>query len=213
VFERPVNAEELAAKIEANVRLKRAIEKLALEQGDQRGSLLRDEGTGMFNRSFFLEAVASEARRCERYGGTFSVLLCRFEGLSRMRKVLGREQVERFLARMAAQLSEVKREADVLARVADGEFAVLLTQCPTEHAAQLVARAHGRIEAARTASSQRWGFGLGVSSFPDVVGTPLQLLAAAAADLRRSRMSASQFSSSAWSGMAWRGSRREERDV
>ncbi len=211
VFTRPVNAEELAAKIEANVRLKCSIERLAAEQGDARGAQLRDELTGLAGRAYFLEGVGAELRRCERYGGSFTLVACRVEGISRLRRSLGREQVDRILAQAGAALAQSAREADLAARVGESELALLLTKCPAESAEPVLARILAGLEAARLSfqPSRRPGFSLGAVSFPDVPGTALQLLAAAMAQARRQRPGTG--TGLVWGG--WRGSSGEERDV
>ncbi len=212
VFERPVSAEELAAKIEASVRLKCAIERSAVEQGDLRSSPLRDDVTGLYNRPYLLEALASEVRRCERHGGSFSIVRCRLEGLTRLRKALGRERTERLLSQVAAALVGGLREADVAARVGESEFALLLASCPAEAVGELVARAQARLSTVREDGGTRaLVFSLGAASFPDVVGTPAQILGAAAAELARARMAAAVAQGP---GLEWgKGGWGEERDV
>ncbi|MGQ0506869.1 MAG: GGDEF domain-containing protein [Myxococcaceae bacterium] len=204
VFERPVAVEELTAKLIAHVNLKRSIERAAIERADLRMPQLRDELTGLKTREYFMEAVASELRRCERYGGSFSILVARIDGLTRLRRLWGTEKAQRSFTCAAATFTQTVREADLAARISPTEFAVLLAKAPSESVSTVLGRLTERLEAQRV---DRLAFSLGTVSFPDITGTPLQLLEAALSDLGRSRARNAMLAGVKWAGKG------EARDV
>lgn len=181
---------ELVLKLHAQLRLKEAVERAA-EEGEGGTPLsLHDSVTGLYNKSFLLALIGLEARRSERYGGTFSVVACSINGYRAFRKEYGRGMAERLLVYSAVVLGQAVREADVVARVGEEEFALLLLGTPSESLQEVLARVVARFEQARfqvDGKVLRIAVSMGAVSFPDTVGTPLQLLGGALQELRRLR--------------------------
>jgi diguanylate cyclase (GGDEF)-like protein len=152
--------------------------------------VLHDPLTGLYNRSFLLAQLGLEVRRAERYGGVFSVVACTPQGLRAFRKQYGRSMVERLLVYAAVVLGQTVRESDVVARVSEDEFALLLPGVTQEALPELLARISARFELARLqveGKALRVSLVLGAVSFPDMVGAPTQLLSGAVQEMRRAR--------------------------
>lgn len=191
VLSRPLDEVELLAKVTNWLGHDARVERAGRNAFELRGPSLRDPLTGAFNRRWMLSLLAQETRRSERYGGSFSVLVAKPLGFRELKRVHGRAQADRLLVYLSALLSQTVREADAVARVGDEEFATLLPATPEEALWPLRTRLSRRFEHARVELDGRWirpKVELGASSFPDVVGTPIQLLAAAFEDLKRSRV-------------------------
>jgi diguanylate cyclase (GGDEF)-like protein len=181
---------ELALKLHAQLKLKEAMLRAAEEDEGGTPLSLHDPLTGVYNRSFLLALIGLEARRTERYGGLFSVVACSVNGYRGFRKEYGKGMAERLLVYCAVVLGQSVREADVVARVGDEDFALLMPGTAVESLPDVLTRIATRFEQARfqvEGKVLRIAVSLGAVSFPDVVGTPIQLLNGALQEMRRLR--------------------------
>ncbi|HSP77998.1 MAG TPA: diguanylate cyclase [Myxococcaceae bacterium] len=183
------SGEELVLRLNAQLRLKAAVRRTMLP--DEGGSAaLQDPLTGLYNRAFLLELLALEIRRTERFGGDFSLVAGALEGFQAVRRESGRRLAERLLVYSAVVLGQMVREADVVARVGEDVFAVLLPGTPAEGVSEVVERVGDRFALARLPVKGKAlcvSLALGAVSYPDTVGTPAQLLSSALQELRRTR--------------------------
>lgn len=183
------SGEELVLRLRAQLRLKASVRRSMLPE-DAGSAAIHDPLTGLYNRTFVLELIALETRRIERFGGSFSVVAGALEDFRAMRKESGRGLAERLLVYCAVVLGQTVREADVVARVGEDEFAVLLPGTPAEGVPDVMARVGERFALARLkvqGKVLRPSLALGAVSYPDVVGSPVQLLTSALQSLRRAR--------------------------
>ena len=151
---------------------------------------MHDEVTGLYNRRFLLELVAAEARRGERYGGCFSVVIAELDDFTSFHDRLGDEVCDRLMVYCATLLKQVLREADVLARVGKYHFGLLLPGMPAEAMPGLIDRLARRFQLARfpiDGQSLQASMTLGAATFPDVVGPADQIFARAIQELDRAR--------------------------
>ncbi|WP_240357122.1 MULTISPECIES: GGDEF domain-containing protein [Myxococcus] len=190
VVPRSGSGSELAVKLHAQLRLKAAVLRAASGEEEDTALALHDPVTGLYNKPFLLSLLGLEVRRCERYGGSFSVISAEVGGWSSMRKEYGRGMAERLLVYSAVVLGQTVREADAVARVDECQFALMLPGTPAEAVPVMLSRVAARFESARfqvDGRVVRTTLELGAVSFPDTVGTPQQLLNAAQQDMRRTR--------------------------
>ncbi len=190
VVPRTGSGEELGLKLHAQLRLRDSV--LRAAEGADTGTalVLHDPLTGLYNKPFLLALIGMEARRAERYGGVFSVAACSPPNLRPFRKQYGKAMAERLLVYTAVVLGQTLRESDVVARVSDEEFAMLLPGTAAEELPSVLRRIAARFELARfqvDGKALRTSLCLGAVSFPDVVGAPTQLLSGAIQELRRAR--------------------------
>ncbi|SEU19808.1 GGDEF domain-containing protein [Stigmatella erecta] len=187
---RTLSGSELALRLQSVLRLRDAVLR-AKESGETgQGSVLHDELTGVYNKQFLLALIGQEARRSERYGGPFSVMACAPQGFRAFCKQHGEAMGQRLLVYTAVVLGQTVRESDVVARVSDEEFALLLPAMEEDALPGLLARIATRFELARfqvEGKPVKTSLLLGAVSFPDMVGTPAQLLNGAIQEMRRSR--------------------------
>jgi diguanylate cyclase (GGDEF)-like protein len=103
--------------------------------------LLRtDPVTGAINRLFFAELLEAELQRASRYSYALTLAILTLNGLPQLRTQSGAEAEEAFLFKIIDQMSESLRANDVVARLSDHQFAILLSQTDSEQAAQAFAR-------------------------------------------------------------------------
>jgi diguanylate cyclase (GGDEF)-like protein len=183
------SGEELVLRLRAQLRLKKAVRRAMLPD-DESSAALHDPLTGLYTRTFLLELMTLEMRRTERFGGSFSVVAGSLEDFRTLRKEAGRSVAERLLVYSAVVFGQTVREADVVARVGEDEFAVLLPGTPAEGVPDVMARVSERFALARLqveGKVLRPTLALGAVSYPDMVGAPALLLTHALQALRRAR--------------------------
>ena len=98
--------------------------------------LLRtDPVTGAINRLFFTELLEADLQRASRYGYALTLAILTLNGLPQLRTQLGAEAEEAFLFKIIDQMSESLRANDVVTRLSDHQFGILLSQTDSEQAA------------------------------------------------------------------------------
>ncbi len=187
---RSSTAAELGLKLHAQLRLRDAV--LRAAEGSDTGSalVLHDPVTGLYNKPFLLSLIGLEMRRAERYGGGFAVVACMPQGVKAFRKAHGKGMADRLLVYTAVVLGQTVRESDVVARVSDDEFVMLMPAMALESLQPLMERLSARFELARfqvDGKELRTSLSLGGVCFPDMVGAPAVLLSTAIQEMRRSR--------------------------
>ena len=126
--------------------------------------------------------VQQELLRCERHGGGFGVLGIELQGFRHLRRTFGRGMADRLMLYSSTVLLQCSREADVVARVADDRFAVLLPSTSQEGLPWVRSRLAERFERARfqvDGRIVRTAVSIGCAAFPDLQGNARRLLAAA----------------------------------
>ena len=95
------------------------------EQRRLRAAAFADALTGLMNYSGFHSLVENEIERAQRTGGKFSVLTYKLDGLKRLNELRGHREGDRQLQRLADAIRSSIRAADIPARIAGAEFAVV----------------------------------------------------------------------------------------
>ncbi|HET8729768.1 MAG TPA: GGDEF domain-containing protein [Moraxellaceae bacterium] len=105
-------------------------QRLALE------SLSRTDGlTGLSNRRYYMERLAIEQQRRDRYRQSFSVVLCDADHFKRVNDTYGHHAGDEVLVAIGRLLNAGLRiPGDVAARLGGEEFALLLTDCRADEA-------------------------------------------------------------------------------
>lgn len=199
VLPKPFDVEVLCSRVHSVLRLRDGVARRCRQLLDGSDLSLRDPLTGAWSRRYLSALVGQEIRRAERYGGGFSVVVASIEHHATFRRSYGRELSERLLVYASVVLSQAARSVDVIARVGQAEFALLLPETPGEALPAFISRLSARVRMARFELDERAvrpGLVLGTASFPEVVGAPSELLRAAFLDLRQ-RQSRGQFSADA----------------
>ena len=122
--------------------------------------------TGLYNRASFLVAVDAELARSERYGGDTTLLCIDVERLRDVNATRGHAAGDALLKGLAAELGEKLRRTDLLARVGDDEFAVLLRATSAESAPAVAQKLGETLSAWAAAHDWPVTFGLGWASAP-----------------------------------------------
>jgi two-component system, cell cycle response regulator len=89
---------------------------------------LRDPDTSAYNLAYFTDHASKEMDKARRYGRGFSLLLFSLDNLGSLKSRHGPEEARAATRAVLRVLSTVLRDSDVLARVSDQEFFLLLPE-------------------------------------------------------------------------------------
>ncbi|WP_242334543.1 response regulator [Anaeromyxobacter sp. SG66] len=92
---------------------------------------LRDRETGAYNLAYFVDYAGKEFYKARRYARSFSLVVLSLDNAEQMRKEAGREPYRRAVRDLVAAVARVGRDADILAKVSESEYYVLLPE--TDH--------------------------------------------------------------------------------
>ena len=146
-------------------------------------SAVTDGLTGLYNHSFFLQALRQEVLRSKRHGLRAALLLLDLDDFKQINDERGHVEGDRVLMRAAAVVREGVREIDVAARYGGEEFAVLLPDTSRLGAFVVAERIRRRIEERFARGRSIVTISGGIAVFPDDAGTPADLIVQADAGL------------------------------
>ena len=109
---------------------------------------LRDPDTSAYNLAYFTDLATKEMDKARRYGRGFSLLLFSLDNLGALKSRFGPDEARAAIREVIRVFARVLRDSDVLARVSDQEFYLLLPETDAFGAVVFTRRA---LEAVRTA--------------------------------------------------------------
>lgn len=116
-------------------RLRRTMRELALD----------DELTGLYNQRGFLALCDHHVRLASRMRGLLLAVVD-IDGLQRINERFGRAEGDRALVRTAHVLRATFRASDVIARLADDDFAVIVVDAASDATGAVMARLRMRLD-------------------------------------------------------------------
>lgn len=96
----------------------------------------RDRLTGLMNRGFFDERMASEVSRARRYGHPMSVAMIDVDHFKRFNDTMGHAAGDYALQVLASTIRHTLRRSDIVARYGGEEFVVILPMTPLAQAVE-----------------------------------------------------------------------------
>lgn len=114
-------------------------------------AVYHDPVTGLYDRGAFFTLTLQQVRLAARRQRPMLLLACDVPELEQVTETHGPEAGDSLLARTARLLRRTYREADIVARLGDGLFAVLAVDASGEHEHLLV----GRLRTALAAEAER----------------------------------------------------------
>lgn len=99
----------------------------------------KDPLTGLMDRRSFLKTLRRDALRTVSSGGLMALLLVNVDQFRRVNSVFGLRKGDQVLVHLAGMLQEISRRRDLVARIGDDEFALLLPGVMNEGHAVLAA--------------------------------------------------------------------------
>ena len=138
---KPFKAEELLARVEVALRLKRERDRLQLSAEEARATAevaqeraMTDALTGLLNRYGLQRVLVREHAEARRYARSLSCLMVDLDNFKTINDTFGHIAGDAALKRVAAILSEIVRRSDMVSRYGGDEFLVLLPETDLEGA-------------------------------------------------------------------------------
>lgn len=88
----------------------------------------RDAVTGLLNRRALFQNLEQQASRSRRYGNILSVMILQLSNLADYREAFGDEHGDQLLLGVTHMLNDQMRWADVIGRVDDNEFLIVMPE-------------------------------------------------------------------------------------
>jgi diguanylate cyclase (GGDEF)-like protein len=158
-----------------------------------RNQSIRDQMTGLFNRSFMEESLELELRRAVRDDGSLGVIMLAVDDFETISENYGLEIGDSILRRFGLMLQSNIRKGDIACRYSGHTFVVILPQTGLSVSRK---RAETICDLARTIDIQYQGEGVGhatvsvgLAVFPDQGQTSDNLLRSAEAAVKRAKSS------------------------
>ncbi len=133
-------------RLESDDRVRLAREKAELkesisekEQYIERMAII-DDLTGLYNRKYIMEQLASEIAKSRRYAHHLSLILVDIEGMSDINQIHGLPYGDEVLVQISRSLLKGVREVDMVARFGGKTFLILLPHTEVEGAEQTAER-------------------------------------------------------------------------
>jgi diguanylate cyclase (GGDEF)-like protein/PAS domain S-box-containing protein len=129
-----------------------------------------DPLTSLLNRGGFVRELSRELARARRYGGGGAVLFVDLDDFELLNDSLGYNAGDETLRSVAALVQEQLRETDVLARVGDDEFALLLPHAGEDEAVAVAGRVAGavrKVDDGALRGDQRLSASIGIATFDE----------------------------------------------
>jgi len=166
-----------------------------------RDLLVRDEATRfadvdpvtwVYNRRRLLEALDHEIVRAGRYGRALSLVTLDIDGFGQFNSNFGQSMGDKLLRSAATTLAETVSPPELVARLKDDDFAVLLPETNRASAVETTTRLLASLTqvsvfSATDEDADPVTFSVAIACFPEDGSTPLQLLASAQAALDGSK--------------------------
>lgn len=145
---KPVDPNELQARVRSGLRLRRALTELAAKNELLERLALTDPLTGLANRRAFDESLSAEIARAFRNCKPLSLLYLDIDHFKSVNDQHGHGVGDEILTGFADLLRRHARRIDVPARIGGEEFAVLLPHTGRTHAVLVAERIRKAVESA-----------------------------------------------------------------
>ncbi|HSN16111.1 MAG TPA: response regulator, partial [Anaeromyxobacteraceae bacterium] len=106
---------------------------------------LRDRESGAYNLAYFVDYAGKEFYKARRYGRAFSLVVLSVDNVEQIRKEAGRDLQRRAGRDLVNAVGRVVRDADILAKVSESEYYVLLPETDYFGALMFTRRANEEI--------------------------------------------------------------------
>lgn len=167
---KPFDKEELIARVEAMLRIKRLHDHVVEARARLEQLSLHDDLTGLYNYRYLHTRLSEEFKRAERYHDPLACLVIDIDRLQAHNEAGGRELGDRVVRFVADTIRRSVREVDVVARFGGDEFLVVL---PSTHfagsvtvAERIFQDAQQRVAGGEQQSPLPVALSLGVALFP-----------------------------------------------
>jgi two-component system, cell cycle response regulator len=130
-----------------------------------------DAPTGAYNRRYFCDALEREGARALRHERHLSIVLFEIDGFARILAERGRLAADAVLRKVVASVRAKLRQKDILGRLGDAQFGVLLPEMDLSGGRKVAEKLRAILESAEVAADPitlRCTLSLGAAALPSV---------------------------------------------
>lgn len=187
---KPFVPQELKARVEVSIRIKRLQDELLRKNEAYEGLLKQvqkmaetDPVTGLFNRRYFQEVLQQEFARSQRSLAPLCCMMIDVDGFKQINDSLGHEAGDQVLMGIGKIVQTQIRNVDLVARYGGDEMVVLLPGLPRDDGRSVAERILNQVRGYKFPAleeKQRLTVSIGLAALPDPgVLEPRQLVLAA----------------------------------
>ncbi len=142
---RPVDANELKARVRTQIRRRRFQERLRDIYEKSLSLAHIDELTGLYNRRYFNYHLETLFKKTREQGGVLAVMMVDIDFFKKINDTYGHDGGDVVLKQVASRLQNAIRGYDIVARLGGEEFAMIMPALRPEQAPQAAERLRQRI--------------------------------------------------------------------
>lgn len=131
---KPVIHEELLTRVNNLITSKKLLDKTIDQQHQMQELALKDQLTGLYNRTFLLETAPSRLSEATRHGIAFSLIVIDIDKFRTINEFHGYAHGDSVLKEIAATILRTIRKEDIAARYGEDEFVLILSHCDISNA-------------------------------------------------------------------------------
>jgi two-component system cell cycle response regulator len=143
---RPIDRNELMARVRTNIRQKRYADRLRQSVRQSMEMALYDPLTGLNNRRSLESRLPAMIEAARQRGAALTMMILDIDYFKRVNDTHGHDAGDLVLKGFAAHLQEIVRGGDLLCRLGGEEFVVVMPGVDAAHAAQIAERARRAVE-------------------------------------------------------------------
>ena len=126
IIMRPIDTEELSARVRTQVRKKRYLDAMRRRLDESMELALTDQLTGMFNRRHMMNQLSQFLKRANRGDGPLSLVIADIDHFKRVNDTFGHDVGDEVLVEFANRIKANIRPSDIPCRQGGEEFVVIM---------------------------------------------------------------------------------------
>lgn len=140
IIMRPIDTEELSARVRTQVRKKRYLDEMRKRLDESMELAITDQLTGLYNRRHMLNQLNSYLKRVNQGGAPVSLFIADIDHFKNVNDTHGHDVGDEVLVEFAKRLSDNVRPGDVACRQGGEEFIVIMPETPGDLASSVAER-------------------------------------------------------------------------
>lgn len=144
-FFKPPDPTELILRVKSALRVKHLKDEIRKKEGQIRELSLIDPVTSLRNTRYLTEFLKAEIQQSRRYANPTSLIVIAVDKQKELLRAQGQKSADSLSAQVAAVLSRLMRQSDIIARSGAFEFSAVLTHTDSQGAVEVCERLRNAI--------------------------------------------------------------------
>ena len=140
IIMRPIDTEELSARVKTQVRKKRYVDAMRRRLDESMELAITDQLTGLYNRRHMLNQLGQFLNRANRGDGPLSIFIADIDHFKSVNDTYGHDVGDEVLKQFAERMRENVRPADIPCRQGGEEFVVIMPNTAGDVASSVAER-------------------------------------------------------------------------